>query len=135
MINFGGQIAVHGEMAWKIAVAQPSDRLKAEKGTLSLESGSVSTSGFSERSVKVNGRTINHILNPTNGKPVDPFGSVTVWHSKALIADILSTALYVMGPNKGYEWAIRNKIAAAFVIDSPKTILETPAFKRLKVKS
>jgi thiamine biosynthesis lipoprotein len=135
MIDFGGQVVVHGDIAWTVAMAQPSDRSETEKEMLSIKSGSLSTSGFSERSGKVKERTINHILDPTTGNPADPFGSVTVWHSKALIADILSTALYVMGPNKGYEWAIQNKIAAAFIIDSPKTVLETPEFKKLKVKS
>lgn len=132
MIDFGGQVVVHGEIAWAIAIAQPSQRSETEKGTLSLKSGSLSTSGFSERSGKIGERRINHILDPITGNPVDPFGSVTVWHSKALVADILSTALYVMGPKAGYAWAIQNKIAAAFIIDSPKTVLETPEFKKLK---
>jgi FAD:protein FMN transferase len=132
MIDFGGQVGVHGEIAWTIAIAQPSDRSETEKETLWLKSGSLSTSGFSERSGKVGERTLNHILNPVTGNPVDPFGSVTVWHPKALVADILSTALYVMGPQAGYEWAIQNKIAAAFIINSPKTVLKTPEFKKLK---
>ena len=135
MIDFGGQIVVLGEIAWSVAIAQPSNRLETESAALSLKSGSLSTSGFSERSGKVGARTINHILDPATGHPVDPFGSVTVWHPKALVADILSTALYVMGPEAGYHWALRNKIAATFiVVNSPKKILETPEFKRLKVK-
>jgi thiamine biosynthesis lipoprotein len=134
IIDFGGQVMVHGEIAWTIGIAQPSHRTKTEKEQLTLKSGSLSTTGFSERSGKIGERTINHILDPITGNPADPFGSVTVWHSKALIADILSTALYVMGPTAGYKWAIQNKIAAAFIIDSPKTVWETPEFGRLKVK-
>ena len=135
MIDFGGQIIVHGGFEWRVAIAQPSNRSQLENDEFLLKTGSISTSGFSERSGKVGGRLINHILNPASGLPVEPFGSVTVWHPSALVADILSTALYVMGPEKGYQWAIQNKIAAAFIIDSPKTIFETPAFKGLKVKS
>ncbi|MCI0413194.1 FAD:protein FMN transferase [bacterium] len=135
MMDFGGQIAVHGGVAWHVAIAQPSNRSETEEDLFLLTTGSISTSGFSERSGKIGQRVINHILNPTTGHPVEPFGSVTVWHPSALAADILSTALYVMGPERGYQWATRNKIAAAFVIDSQKNILETLEFKKLKVKS
>ncbi len=135
MIDFGGQVVVHGNRTWSVAIAQPSDRLESEDEALFLKSGSISTSGFSERSGKVGNRTINHILDPVTGHPVDPFGSVTVWHPKALVADILSTALYVMGPVKGYEWATRNKIAATFIVNSPKTVLETTEFTKLKMKN
>ena len=44
--------------------------------------------------------------------------SVTVWHEDALAADILSTALYVMGWDVGLEWAEKRNVAACFVIPS-----------------
>jgi thiamine biosynthesis lipoprotein len=140
MIDFGGQFMVHGipegEIVWRASIARPSDRLQTESETLYLESGSLSTSGFSERSGKVGNRKINHILDPVTGHPVKLFGSVTVWHPKALVADILSTALYVMGPGAGFQWALKNNIAALFIVESQKKeVLQTPEFQKLKVKS
>jgi thiamine biosynthesis lipoprotein ApbE len=41
---------------------------------------------------------------------------VTVWHERGLVADILSTALYVMGPDAGLRWAAANQIAAMYLI-------------------
>lgn|GEM_PF-277886 len=118
LLDFGGQIAVYGNSldgkGWKANIADPVTRAKVLSQEIFLKSGSLSTSGFSERSGKANGRIINHILNPRTGQPADPFGSVTVWHSDAFVADVLSTALYVMGPYPGMEWASRHHVAAAF---------------------
>ncbi len=43
-------------------------------------------------------------------------GSVTVWHRRALVADILSTALFVMGPDEGLRWAEARGIAACYLV-------------------
>jgi thiamine biosynthesis lipoprotein len=135
LLDFGGQIAVHGspteDRGWITRIADPENRFKMEADPLVLKAGSLSTSGYSERSGEAGGKKINHILNPATGQPVPPFGSVTVWHEKALVADILSTALYVMGPESGYEWALKNNIAAAFV--SHEKVMKTPEFNRVCV--
>ena len=133
LLDFGGQIAVHGtpenQTGWNIRLSQSDDRARTTDHELFLRAGSVSTSGHSERSTKVGDRMVHHILNPITGQPADPFGSVTVWNSSALVADVLSTALYVMGPETGYEWAVKNKIAAAFLMD--QELKQTPEFLRL----
>lgn len=134
LIDFGGQIAVHGfpenEAGWSTALSLPENRSKLAGERLFLRSGSLSTSGYSERSAKIHRRMVHHILNPQTGEPAKPFGSVTVWNSSALIADVLSTALYVMGPEAGYKWAVQNKIAAAFVTNGGQ-VKRTPEFERL----
>ena len=47
------------------------------------------------------GRRIGHILDPRTGEPAAVFGSATVVAPSALVADILSTAFFVLGPEKG----------------------------------
>lgn len=135
LLDFGGQIAVHGSPSpyrgWITRIADPENRFKMEADPLQLKAGALSTSGHSERSGEAGGKKINHILNPATGQPVPEFGSVTVWHEKALVADILSTALYVMGPESGYQWALKNNIAAAFAIH--EKVMKTPEFNRLCV--
>jgi thiamine biosynthesis lipoprotein len=65
------------------------------------------------------GRRYAHILDPRTGRPAEGVLSVTVVASSAAVADALSTALFVLGP----EWArayceSRPDIAAVFVCPS-----------------
>ena len=41
---------------------------------------------------------------------------MTVWHERAFVADVLSTALYVMGVEDGLAWAGARGLAAAYLI-------------------
>ena len=121
MVDFGGQIAVGGKPAaegWPVAVAHPARRHQAALA-LTLATGSLATSGASERSWVVEGRPVAHILDPRTGRPVHRPESVTVWHQDPLAADVLSTALYVMGADEGLDYAGRHRIAALFLIPDP----------------
>jgi thiamine biosynthesis lipoprotein len=108
VLDLGGQVLAVGsdtaEQPWRVPVAHPRDRQRtvAELGLTSL---SVATSGNSERSREVEGRRIGHILDPRTGEPAPDFGSVTVVAPSALVADILSTALFVLGPEEGLALA------------------------------
>ena len=44
---------------------------------------------------------------------------MTVWHEDPLAADILSTALYVMGADAGLDYAERHGVAAVFLVPDP----------------
>jgi thiamine biosynthesis lipoprotein len=81
-----------------------------------MASGSLSTSGGSERDRRVQGQRIGHIIDPRTGRPSTFDGSVVVWSERGLAADIISTALYVMGPDEGLRWAEPRRIAACFLV-------------------
>lgn len=102
--DFGGQILAAG--AVEAAVAHPVHRERPALA-LALRDASLSTSGSSER-----GR---HILDPRTGRPCPAWGSVSVVARSAFEADVLSTALYAMGPGEGLAWARRHAIAACFL--------------------
>jgi thiamine biosynthesis lipoprotein len=110
LIDLGGQVAARGKDAaghdWSIAIADPRrrDRPVLE---LRLPNASASTSGDSERSRVVDGRRIGHLLDPRTGEPAEDFGSVTVIAPSALDADVLSTAFFVLGPDRGLELSER----------------------------
>ncbi|MDE2886592.1 MAG: FAD:protein FMN transferase [Gemmatimonadota bacterium] len=134
-IDFGGQVAVSGEASdgpWSVGLAHPAQRQKAVL-ELSLAAGSIATSSGSERDpATADGRRIGHIVDPRNGRPVYRTGSVTVWHENAFVADVLSTALYVMGKKEGIAWAVPRGIAACFFSAAPHAddvvFRATPAF-------
>lgn len=137
LINFGGQLAVRGlppqRDGWEAVLADAADRMKESPIKINLQKGAISTSGGNERDGEINGKRIGHILNPKTGYPVPSFGSVTVWKIEALEADILSTALYVMGPEIGYQWAEKHNVAACFQLiqDGERIVLQTPSFHSL----
>lgn len=117
LVSMGGQFMVwkpEGSSPWQIGLAHPRRRdepiLKVD-----LREGSLAVSG-TVRDQMVAGRRISHILDPTTGRPAVFDGSVAVWHESGLVADILSTALFVMGPEKGFDWAERRTVAACFLI-------------------
>jgi thiamine biosynthesis lipoprotein len=137
MIDLGGQVSVNGvppgRAAWAVHIADPRDRGRSVMA-VKLRSGSLSTSAGSERDHRIQGGRIGHILDPRTGAPAPYDGSVLVWHERGLVADILSTALYVMGPREGATWAESRGIAAAYLIPAPGGIrtVTTAAFARLE---
>lgn len=121
MVDFGGQIAVGGKPAgagWPVAIAHPARRQQPTLA-LTLTTGSLATSAASERSVVVDGRPVAHILDPRTGQPIHRPESVAVWHEDPLAADVLSTALYVMGADEGFDHAEQHGVAALFLAPGP----------------
>lgn len=102
-LDLGGQWAFWrqgpGQEKWRVAVAHPRERRRAV-AVLTLDGGSVATSGHSERA--------GHLLDPRQGLPAADFGSLTVWTPDPLWADCLSTGLYVLGPDAALAWAQRH---------------------------
>lgn len=133
LVDFGGQLAASADH-WPVAIAHPLRRDEAAL-ELTLSGGSLATSGGSERDVTTgDGLRVGHIVDPRTGQTVPRRGSVTVWHTGALDADALSTALQVMGPETGSRWAAEHGIAACFLLVSEPggevTARATPIFQR-----
>lgn len=104
LLDLGGQLFVLGRgpdgRGQRVAVADPRDRDRAAAWVM-LSDASVSTSGNSERGLTVAGRRIGHLLDPRTGRPAADFGSATAICPTGLSADVLSTAFFVLGPEKG----------------------------------
>ena len=64
---------------------------------------------------------LGHVIDPRTGQTVSRPGSVTVWHHDALVADMLSTALYVMDAQDAVRWSEARGIAAYFADVNPET--------------
>lgn len=120
LLDFGGQLLAWGRPV-TVAIADPGQRQRPRL-TLQLHNASLSGSGTSAR-----GR---HLLDPRTGQPCAAWGSTAVVAAEALTADVLSTALYAMGPDQGLAWAWRQGVAAAFLLNDG-TIRLTPAFQQL----
>jgi FAD:protein FMN transferase len=108
VLDLGGQILAFGKET-SVDVADPVARTTTV-ATLRLKDASASTSGNSERSVVVDGRRIGHLLDPRTGEPAPDFGSVTVVAPTGFVADVLSTAFFVLGPENGLALSGRLRV-------------------------
>lgn len=108
LINLGGNIFALGRAPggnkWKIGVEDP--RNKGELlHSFELTDMAISTSGNYERFFEMGGKRYSHIINPVTGEPCQGIISVTVMADSAEQADALSTAIFVMGEEKGLTLA------------------------------
>ena len=120
LLNFGGQVLAvgHDERGepWAIPVAHPIRRTEPVLA-LRVTGRSVSTSSQSERTITVGGRRLGHVLDPRTGMPVAPWGSVTVVAEDPLAADVLSTALLVLGPDAALRWSESREDIAVLILE------------------
>ncbi|HWN83177.1 MAG TPA: FAD:protein FMN transferase, partial [Candidatus Udaeobacter sp.] len=125
--DLGGQWLVVGTGdSVRVELADPRARARPV-ASVAIASGSLSTSGQSERGVTVDGARIGHVLDPRTGQPARDFGSLTVWAETALAADCLSTGLYVLGPDSAFAWAARTSGVDVVVLEPTPARLEVRA--------
>lgn len=113
VVNFGGNVVVVGEKPdgspWVIGVEKPfsgqeEEAIEAREliGTVSIQSGSVVTSGTYERKFYQDGKLYYHILDPNTGYPRQTdVMSVTVTGASSTECDALSTTCLMLGLEKG----------------------------------
>ena len=111
--EFGGR--------WKVALRNPFDPERS-LGTFRLRDRGLGTSGDAFQRFEVGGRVFGHILDPRTGEPADgsTSASVTVLAPSATLADALSTAFYLLGPDASASILERlPDVAAIFVEEGP----------------
>ncbi len=107
LIDLGGNVRTIGKKkgkVWRIGIQDP-DGVRGEYfGVLDISDKCVVTSGAYERYFEKNGKVYHHIIDPRTGYPADTgITSVSIIADDGAIADALSTAVYVLGMEKGIE--------------------------------
>ena len=121
VVDLGGQLVVVGDASQQIDIPNPGERTESTQSVL-VTNTSVATSGLSERAVVISQKRLGHILDPRTGQPAIDWGVVTVVAEDPLIADVLSTALFVLGPERGMQLAERlAKIGVLFQEQPPQS--------------
>jgi thiamine biosynthesis lipoprotein len=126
MIQSGGDLYVAGYRdgkPWRLGIRDPrgpADRIFA---VLDLSDATFSTSGDYERAFVSNGRRYHHILDPDDGQPARGARSVTIVADEAVLADALSTAVFVLGPIEGLKLVERLPAVEGVVVSASNEVL------------
>ncbi|TEA77252.1 FAD:protein FMN transferase [Allopusillimonas ginsengisoli] len=139
LVEVGGELRGRGQrpdgQPWHVAIEQPGSGLEpAVAAVISLNNLSVATSGDYRRFFRKGAKRYAHIIDPRTGYPLEhALVSVTVVHPDCMQADALSTALTVLGPDQGMNYARQHKLAALFMISTANGLepYMTPEFKAL----
>ncbi len=112
IIDLGGNVACVGENPrakdgkWRVGVQVPFKPTGEYEKIFEINDGAVVTSGTYQRYFELNGEVYHHIINPETGYPIEAkYSSVTVVSKRALLADCLATACFVLDEEKGKELA------------------------------
>lgn len=133
LVNASGDIYVSGRNAerkkWRVAIQDPV-RQDRYTGIVDKSDVAVVTSGDYERFFTEGGTRYCHLMNPFTGFPQSDLKSVTILARDAVTADFLSTAVFVMGSAKGFEFLVRNGIEGYMVFQNGAKVetASTPNF-------
>ncbi len=137
VISAGGQVYASGLRAghlWRVGIRDPRGSEGDFFAVLEVSDKSVSTSGDYERFFMKDGIRYHHILDPRTGRPARGLRSATVVSSDTTLADALSTALMILGPEEGLALATRWEGVEAVLVDARGAVLVTPGLEQTLIR-
>jgi thiamine biosynthesis lipoprotein len=109
LVSVAGDIRAYGlkpdGMPWMIGIRDPRPRSATDNilAALPIKDMAISTSGDYQRFFEMEGTRYHHILQPWNGMPARGCQSVSVISDRSLVSDSLSTAVFILGVDKGMK--------------------------------
>jgi thiamine biosynthesis lipoprotein len=105
---------------WEIALRNPFEP-ESPLGRLRLRNRGLGTSGGAFQSFEVDGKPYGHILDPRTGEPARGPASVTVLAPTAAVADALSTAFFLLGPEGAADYVNRKPGIGIIIVEEGMT--------------
>ena len=137
LIQAGGDMYASGTnngTPWKLGIADPRGD-HAPFAAIELRNETLSTSGDYERSFMKDGIRYHHLLDPDRGEPARGCRSVTIVADRAVTADVLSTGVFIMGPEPGMaliEWL--PNVEGVIVTASNQVLVSSGLKGRVEIK-
>jgi thiamine biosynthesis lipoprotein len=129
LVDAGGDIYAIGTLGgqpWKVGIRDP--RGDGVIGSLDVTDLTVVTSGDYERYFEFNGVRYHHILDPKTGYPVQGLRSASIITTDATLGDGLSTAVFVLGKERGLAFLEKSRLAQGVIMDSTGAVTTTQGF-------
>ncbi|MCK5817910.1 MAG: FAD:protein FMN transferase [Psychromonas sp.] len=141
LVDIGGELRTSGhkpqQKPWKVGVETPSSKDQGVERVVDIGHNAIATSGDYRNFFEKNGIRYSHIINPKTGRPITHnLVSVSVVYSNCKMADGYATAITVLGPKAGFDFAKKHKLAVFLIIKKGNKYIEhyTDNFKRYFVK-
>lgn len=147
LVNAGGNIRVYGQRPesllyfferkrpFVIGIQHPRNEENI-LGAIELQGDmAVATSGDYQRYFFKDGIRYHHIFDPATGLPANETISATVIAPTALIADALSTGVFVLGPEKGMELIEQLENVEGIIVTPEGEILRSSGLRDAKLPS
>lgn len=121
---------------WSTGIKHPrSEDSQKYLGIVKISNQALSTSGDYERYFIKNGKRYHHIINPATGYPADTgvMSDTIVIDSnvadKNMLADLLTTTVFILGPEKGIQFANSIPGVSCEITTTDNKIYTTKGFK------
>ena len=131
IVNAGGDLRVGGskfDQSWSIGIQDPRESQKIIARVYVTDTA-VATSGDYEKFFIYQDKRYHHIFSPRNGFPTEECQSVSIIYKEGMTADALATAVFVMGPEKGYSLCQKLKGVECLIVDKEGKIIFSPGLK------
>jgi thiamine biosynthesis lipoprotein len=128
IVNAGGDLRVGGTKnnePWSIGIQNPREPQKILT-KISVSDMAVATSGDYEKFFIYEGKRYHHILDPKNGFPTESCQNVTIVTQKCITADGLATAVFGLGPEKGYALCQKLDGVKCLIVDKEGKMISSP---------
>tara|TARA_R110002153_G_scaffold17413_3_gene60717 strand:- start:12990 stop:13967 length:978 start_codon:yes stop_codon:yes gene_type:complete len=124
LVTAGGDTKLLGDRLgkpWMVGIRDPRNKDK-QAVVLPLAGTGLSTSGDYERYFEQDGKRYHHILSPKTGTSAKEVQSVSIIGQRSTLNDALSTAVFVLGVQKGMDLLNRTPGYDGIIVDNQRKL-------------
>ncbi len=119
LVEIGGELRASGKKFnndWIVGISTPNQSATVQE-KIKLNNLSMATSGDYWNYFEENGIRYSHTIDPATGKPITHnLASVTVVANTCAESDAFATAIDVMGPEEGLQFAKDNELKVYYIV-------------------